>query len=61
MSDHVTIHTAEHTLMEEKVAHAATKDELDKALERNMTLIVKITAIKKSYWYRFGKLLHLVP
>lgn len=61
MSDLVAVHTSEHSLMEEKVAHRETVAKLDGALERNMVLIMKITAIKKSLWYRIGKIFHIVP
>lgn len=60
MSDLVTIHTSEYNLSEEKVAHAKTKGELDKALDRNLALVHSILAIKKSFWYRLGKFFRLV-
>jgi hypothetical protein len=61
MSDQVSIHTSEYNLSEEKAAHATTKDELDKALERNLTVVHALLAIKKSFWYRLGKFLRVVP
>ncbi|MFM7009091.1 MAG: hypothetical protein ACKO0Z_07115 [Betaproteobacteria bacterium] len=61
MSDLVTIHTSDYNLSEEKTAHAKTKGDLDKALERNLLVMQALLAIKKSYWYRLGKFFRLVP
>lgn len=61
LSDQVSIHTSEYNLAEEKLAHVKTKDDLDKALERNLTIVHTLLGIKKSWWYRLGKFFRLVP
>ncbi|MGD9670204.1 MAG: hypothetical protein AB7U75_14400 [Hyphomicrobiaceae bacterium] len=53
--------TAEHDLMDERMAHRKTKAELEAERAHRHDLVVYLHDIKHTVWYRIGRALRLCP